>query len=209
MSDPTPNVHVEAISDVLRKLENAPDVKSEEIQAAKDLLQPGAEQKVVLPSELQQDGSGPTAPAPVTVATGDDSRDIRAQIAEMGVPQKIKLAMFGNAVCRAILVMDGSRMIQQFVLKNPKLQAAEIEAFARNPNMSETVLRTISESKTWMKSYSVKLSIVSNPRTPGDIALKWLRYLQDADVKKIARSKNLPQLVVNTAKKRIADTSQK
>ncbi|MBX7144984.1 MAG: hypothetical protein K1X79_11070 [Oligoflexia bacterium] len=204
MSDQPEQIN-EAIRGVLGRLSGSPDISAEEVKAAEEIVQSTGDPSAGLPENLAKEN----VQAPISAAGSEDSRDIRSEIAEMGVPQKIKLALFGNAVCRAILIMDGSRMIQQFVLKNPKLQGIEVEAFARNPNMSETVLRSIAESKVWMKNYSIKLSIVSNPRTPGDVALKWLRYLQDADIKKIARSKNLPQLVVNTAKKRLADIDRK
>jgi hypothetical protein len=100
-------------------------------------------------------------------------------------------------------------MIQQFVLKNPKLAQSEVETFAKNPQIAEGVIRTISDSKKWMKSGNLRYIVVTNPKTPGDIALKWLRYLPLSDLRKIAKSKNLPQLIAVTAKKRVAEADEK
>jgi len=55
--------------------------------------------------------------------------------------------------------------------------------------------------KEWMRYYSVKYNLVCNPKTPPDIALKWLRHLNDGDIKKIGRSKNIPQLIATSAQK--------
>jgi hypothetical protein len=135
--------------------------------------------------------------------------DVRQEVSKMTLPQKIKAALFGNAACRAILVRDTNRMVQQFVLKNPRLQSAEVEEFAKNPNISEQVLRAIGGNQSWTKLYSTKLNLVLNPKTPSDVALKWLRYLTESDIKRIARSKNLPQVVIVAAKKRLTDLTER
>ena len=136
---------------------------------------------------------------------GSEPVDIRAQISSMGLPGKIKLALFGNSICRGLLVRDSNKLVQQFVMKNPKLQVREVEEFARNPHISDQVLRLIADSKMWMKSALVKYNLVTNPKTPQDVALKWLRYLQAHEVRRIAKSKNIPQIVTATAKKLVND----
>ena len=193
---------------ILGELEQQGDLNSAQVaELQASLEQATADLPHTLTTEmLSEQPRDSKSAAALTVNPEDEaSKDIRAQIAEMSVPQKIKLAMFGNAVCRGILILDPGKMIQQFVLKNPKLGINEIEAFAKNPNMSDFVLRTLSESKSWMRNYSLKVSIVSNPKTPGDVALKWLRYLQEGDLRKLASSKNIPQLVSSTAKKRLME----
>lgn len=100
-------------------------------------------------------------------------------------------------------------MIPIFVLKNPKLQIGEVETFANNSNLNEQVLRYIADKKEWIKEYSVKYNIVTNPKTPPAVALKWLRYLQVNDLKKISKSRNVPQVVAVTAKKRLAEKQKR
>lgn len=129
----------------------------------------------------------------------------QVQIGNLKLPEKIKLALFGNAVCRALLIRDSNKMVQHFVLKNPRIQPHEVEEYVKNPNLSEQVMRTISANGAWTKSYAIKLALVSNPKTPGDLALKWLRYLNVQDLRRLAKSKMVPQLVSVTARKRLAD----
>ncbi len=130
-----------------------------------------------------------------------ETPDIRTQIANAGLSEKTKLAMFGSAIARGLLIRDPNKLIQQSVLKNPKLTGQEVEAFAKNANLSEQVIRLIAESRVHMKSKEIKIAIVRNPKTPVDIAMKWLRYLQNPEIKEIARSKSVSSVIANAAKR--------
>lgn len=138
-----------------------------------------------------------------------ESSDARFQISKMGIPEKIKAAMFGNSTCRAVLIRDTNKLIQQFVLKNPRLQLREVEEFARNPNLSDAVLRTIATNSAWMKSYALKWNIVSNPKTPIDVSLKWVRFLNVAEIRRLSKSKNVPQAIVSAARKKLDESASK
>ncbi len=142
-------------------------------------------------------------------AINSDDEDIRQKLGRASIPEKIKYALFGNGFVRSALIKDANKIIQQCVLKNPRITPIEIEEFARSPHVSEFVIRSISNSAQWMKSYSLKNALVNNPKTPGDIALKWLRYLNEGEIKKIARSKQVPSLISTTAKKRLIDMGKK
>jgi hypothetical protein len=139
---------------------------------------------------------------------GNDSVDIRMILRDATLPQKIKLALFGNSACRNILILDSNKLIQLCVLKNSKLVEQEVVEYSRNTNVSQVVLRAISDKREWMKSYDVKYNIVTNPKTPSDIALKWLRYLQFNDIKEVSRSRNVPQVVASSAKKKVVEAEE-
>lgn len=133
--------------------------------------------------------------------------DLRSRLMSMGLPEKIKLAMLGNSVARGLLIFDANKMIQEFVLKNPRLTQPEVEMFLKSTTISDNVLRLISNSKEWMKPYSHKMYLVSNPKTPGDIAIRWVRHLNMTDLKRLAKSKNVPHLVT-TAAQRIVNAAE-
>lgn len=135
----------------------------------------------------------------------EHAKDIRILIAAMSLPQKIKTALYGNATCRLILIRDANKVIQICVLKNPKLTLPEVEDFAKSTHISDLILRTIANSSVWMRSYHLKYNIVTNPKTPGDIALKWLRHLNVPELRRISKSKNVPQVIAISAKKRLND----
>jgi hypothetical protein len=192
------------LKELLDKSAEAGDLPPED-RASAEVAAQGAE-AIPVPGELVKDDPAPAPgvsqalPAALTNESDIDS-DIRNAISKMTIPQKIKLALFGNSVCRMLLIRDPNRMIQNFVLKNPKLGLKEIEEFARNPNLSEWVLRGIAGSQSWTKSYVVKANLVFNPKTPLDISLKWVRYLNTTDVRKLSKSKSVPQVLSTVAKK--------
>ena len=152
---------------------------------------------VEVPSELVGEGG--------TAEPAKESEDLRAKLKDMTLPQKIKLAMFGNATARSLLIGDANRIVQECVLKNPQLRDGEVCDFAKNPNLSEYVLRYIANNKTWMKLYATKLNLVTNPKCPTDVSMKWLRHMRKLDLRKISKSKNIPQVIATTAKKRLAE----
>ena len=142
-------------------------------------------------------------------AKKEESGDLRTKLSQMKLPEKVKCAMFGNAVCRLLLINDPNRLVQQAVLRNPKIRLPEIEDFAKSTNMSSGILRKIGDTEAWVKSYLVKLHLVLNCKTPNDVSLKWLRYLRQNDLKKIARSKNVPNLIAVSARKRLSEMEEK
>jgi len=131
--------------------------------------------------------------------------DIRGLIASMTMAQKLKTAMGGNAIVRRLLIQDPSRLVQECVLSNPKLGVNEVEEFAKNTNVDAQVLRSISENNTWMRTYRVKFNLVCNPKCPPDLSLRWLKFLNASDMKNLARSKNVPQVLQVAAKKKISE----
>ncbi len=126
---------------------------------------------------------------------------IQNLIKEMSVPQRVKLALFGNQTARTILLRDTNRLIPFFVLENPRLTETEVVEISRNSQIDDGVLRAIGANQQWMKNYQVKLNLVSNPRTPIDTSLKWIKYLRDRELRLLARSKNVPQVVAGQARK--------
>lgn len=145
--------------------------------------------------EVKEEGELPPA------EEEEEITDLRTLIGKMKVGKKIKMAMFGNSTCRSLLIYDPLKIIQLAVLKNPKLQEGEVEAFCKNKNTSQTVLREVFGDKKWFKGYATKLAICHNPKCPPDISTRILSFLHKSDVKDIARSKNLPSALVTIARK--------
>lgn len=131
-----------------------------------------------------------------------------ALIRGMTIPQKIKTALLGNQTARSILIRDSNWQVAGFVLANPRLTENEIHEFARNTNLDENVFRAIAGSPDWMKSYGVKLGIVSNPKTPVDVSIKWIKHLQVKDLRNLARSKGIPQVITGQCRK-LLETREK
>jgi len=128
-------------------------------------------------------------------------KNLLQRLQEMTVSERIKLALRGNRETRMLLIRDSNRMIRRFVLQNPRVGDEEIIAVAKNRSADDELLRIIAESRDWTKNYQVRLSLVTNPKTPLVLSLRFLSGLQERDVRVLAKSKNVSATVANAAKR--------
>ncbi len=123
------------------------------------------------------------------------------KLSKMSVSQKIKRAILGGRIERSILVRDRNRVVALAVLENPKITDGEIESIAKMRNVSEEVLKKIATAKDWVKKYQIACALVKNPRTPVSLSLRLLNNILPKDLKDISYSRDLPEVVRNTAKR--------
>jgi len=123
------------------------------------------------------------------------------RIHRLSVAEKIKFAMRGNKEIRGILLKDSNRMVVLAVLDNPKITEPEVEAVARSRQIMEDALRNIAKNREWMKSYSIQLALVTNPKTPMAIAMKFVPGLKKKDLQLLETNRNVPEGVRAAAKK--------
>ena len=83
------------------------------------------------------------------------------QILQMKVGEKLKLALKGNKEARTILIRDANRLIQRFVLQNPRISDDEVLAVAKNRSLDQELLRKIGEHR-------VLAAQLSDPPGAGD-----------------------------------------
>lgn len=146
---------------------------------------------IVVPNALVED------PAPGKAVEAS----LLLQLQSMPVSERIKLALRGNRDARMLLLRDANKMIRRFVLQNPRIGDEEIIAVAKNRSADDELLRMIGESREWTKNYQVRLSLVTNPKTPLVLALRFVNGLNERDVRMLAKSKNVSATVANAAKR--------
>lgn len=134
---------------------------------------------------------------------GESAQTFTQRLANMSVPEKVKCAMKGTREMRAVLIRDPNRMVASAVLSCPKVNEAEVEAFAKMGNVSEDILRTIASTRAWTKNYSVTLSLVKNSKTPVAMSMTLMQRLTESDVKKISTDRNVPEALRLAARKRL------
>jgi len=138
---------------------------------------------------------------------GEDTRgSLQSYIANLNVPQKVELAMKGNREVRQILSRDSNSLVARAVVNSPRMTDSDVIAYAGSSITSEDVLRGIGENREWSKSIRVKLLLVSNPRTPPAVAMRFLGHLPASDLGILARNRNVPSIVRREAKKRLTQT---
>ncbi len=166
---------------LLSNFEDIPEVQREEI--LKDLKDP-----TPLEDELIEEQE-------------EVSKNLTVLIGDMKLGKKIKLAMLGNMSARAVLIKQNSRQVREAVIKNPRLTDAEILEFARNSNLDKHVFKLIAKNSTWMKSYNIKCAIVSNPKTPIDISMRWIKFLKDKELRNLSKSKGIPSALATQVRR--------
>ncbi len=147
-----------------------------------------------VPEDLLVDPDPLPPPGPV-------NKSLWAQISAMTVGQRIKLALKGNRDARMILARDTNRLIQRFVLQNPRITDDEIVMLAKNRNLDADLLRLIGANKMWPRKYQVRLALITNPKTPIATALHFLSSLTERDIRFLAKSKNVSATVVSQARR--------
>jgi hypothetical protein len=162
------------------------------------------------------DSAEAPAPAPVTPVAADKPKfgaappkppglpkreNALQKISHLDVKGRIQLALKGNKEERSLLIRDGTKVVALAVLEAPKLSDGEVEKFASQKNVLESVLRQIPLKRRFMKNYKVVRNLVSNPRTPLDLGLGLMKHLLIADLKNISGNKEVSETVRKLALK--------
>ncbi len=129
---------------------------------------------------------------------------LQARLQHLDVGERAKQARSGDQETRMILIRDANKLVAMGVLQNPKLTLHEVEMFAASRNISEEVLREVAGNKDWIKSYSVVLALVNNPKTPVPMGMSFLAKLMTRDLRFVAKNKGVPE-IIRTSAKRLAD----
>lgn len=127
------------------------------------------------------------------------SRSAAGRIRELNIAQKVRLAMMGSATDRAILIKDTNKVVARTVIRSPGISDSEVMKFSKNKALLDEVIGYIATNKKWTRHYQIKKNLVSNPKTPLAITMKFLTHLRTQDLRLIARSKDIPGPVAKAA----------
>jgi hypothetical protein len=136
-------------------------------------------------------------------ATPEVKAEVAKRLNEMNVPEKVKAAMKGTREMRALLIRDPNRMVSFAVLSCPKITEQEVETYARMANVSDDILRTIGQTRAWMKNYGIVVALARNPKTPLALSLTLLHRLTDRDLRGLSIDRNVPEPLRVAARKKV------
>jgi hypothetical protein len=129
-----------------------------------------------------------------------DRRDSTLQkISKLDIRGRISLAMRGNKEDRTILIRDSTKLVAVAVLESPKITDGEVEAFALQKNVLESVLRAIPMKRRFAKNYNIMRNLVQNPRTPLDLSLTLMKNLLARDLKNLSGNKEVADTIRKVA----------
>jgi hypothetical protein len=123
------------------------------------------------------------------------------QALEMGVSEKIKMALTGDKEWRAIFLKDANKLVCSAVMKNPRITEGEVLMVAKSKTSNEELIRLITLNPDWLKNAQIQKALVVHPRTPLPKALRYMSVLTEKDLKMLAKSRGVSQVVVNTARR--------
>ena len=152
-----------------------------------------------------QDEALPPVPVPDIEQDLEQKTEAAPQmLASLPVIDKIKLALKGTREQRSVLVRDANKVVAVAVMGSPKLNATEVEAFAKMASVQEEVLRIIGTNRHWVKHYPIAAALVGNAKTPLGIAMGLVTRLNERDLKLVARDRNVSDGVRAAARKFVA-----
>jgi hypothetical protein len=114
------------------------------------------------------------------------------RLKDMTVSEKVRFSFIANAAGRAFLVRDPILLVALAAIASPQMTAREAAEIAKSREVNHEILRFIGRRRDWLKTDEVKRALVFNPKTPPGIALGFVKHLKLADLKVLARSKNVP-----------------
>jgi hypothetical protein len=123
------------------------------------------------------------------------------KIAKLDIRGRIQLAMKGTKEERSLLIRDGTKIVALAVLESPKISDGEVERFATQKNVLESVLRGIPMKRRFAKNYAVVRNLVFNPRTPLDLSLGLMKNLLVGDLRNLSNNKEISDTVRKLATK--------
>ena len=126
---------------------------------------------------------------------------ISIRVKRMPVSHRIKLALTGGHEARVVLGRDPVRLVQRCVLMNPRITLEEVLAIAKNRSVHGSLLRQVAEQRDWVRQYSIRVALVTNPKTPLQISLKLMTGLNEREVRVLAKSRNVSSVIQAQARR--------
>jgi len=131
----------------------------------------------------------------------ESMNNLFAMIQNMNVMQKVKLARMGNKEARGLLIRDRNKIVATAAIRSPKVTDQEVAGLAKLRNVSDDVLRIISNNREWTRNYQVKLALATNPKCSIPTAMKFLNFLQERDLRQIMKSKDVASPISTHARR--------
>ena len=183
--------HVEAIRDQL-----IPEPTDEPLPADLDFQQ-------ALEADEDDDEAVERDPVEGTEEVKQKFLPLHQQLGKMSVPERIRMAQIGESAARQLLVRDANRLVAYAAISSPRTSEAEAARVAHSKEVGEDILRYIGNKKDWIRNYEVKKALITNPKTPLGIALRFLSHMRENDLKNLSRSRNVPAPLKQAANQRI------
>lgn len=132
---------------------------------------------------------------------GEEFQSKYQQAQNMGISEKIKMALTGDKEWRKMLVKDSNKLVSSGVLKNPRITESEVLTILKSTVQNEEIIRLICANKEWIKNLQIRKALVENSKTPLAHALRYLGTMSEKDIAGYAKSRNISSVLSTQAKR--------
>ena len=127
---------------------------------------------------------------------------ISQQVAKLSVARKIEWAnKKGNREVRTILLRDPNKLVQLAVIQSARITEGEIAKVSNSRTTPHEVLQHIYNNRLLVKNYTIKVSLVNNPKVPVAVAMRFLSLLRQSELKSLSKNRNVSHALQTQAKK--------
>lgn len=124
-----------------------------------------------------------------------------AQIRGLPVPVRLKLSRGAARTLRGILLKDSNPLVAVSTLVNNALSDDEVEQIARSRSVIDDVILEITRHREWMNRYGILNALLNNPRTPINLAVRFMSRLGVRDLRSLGGNRNVSDAVRAAARK--------
>ena len=176
-------------------------------QIAEARAEAALEQMGATAADASEDGPVPPG-SPEEQQLEQKKLSITQQIMRLSIAKKIEWAnKKGNREVRSILLRDPNKLVQLAVMQSPRITEGEVAKVALSRTAPQEVLQYIYNSRQLMKNYQIKVNLINNPKMPVGVSMRFLSSLRMAEVKAVAKNKNVPHGLATAAKKLVEKKS--
>ncbi len=165
-------------------------------------FEPAIEDEEELDATPDQAGQGEEIEEEGPVNEGDEEFLSKYKMAQqMGIGEKIKMALTGDKEWRSLLVKDANKLVSGSVIKNPRITEAEIQTLIKAGIQNDEIMRLICANKEWIKSYKIRKALIECNRTLVQNATRYLGTMSEKDLAYFAKSKNIASVISSMARR--------
>ncbi len=117
------------------------------------------------------------------------SKNKSAEISNMSISEKVRLATLGSKGDRELLIKDPNRLVHMSAARSPKVQRRDLLSWAGNKQVPDNVLSYIANHPRYRRDYPIAVALCNNPKLPFTLATRLLPNLLEKDLKKLERSR--------------------
>lgn len=117
--------------------------------------------------------------------------------------EKIRLARYGSAIDRKLILRDRDNSLHTMILGNPNLKAQELVGLISSGYVNASFITKLCERREWTSKSSIALALVHCPKTPIQVAVQLVSRLQMPVIKKIVKEQKLRTQIITAARRRM------